>query len=256
MAIVNVLNMFYYSNMKKFFVPVAIFVLLFSFFASSSKAYAAVGDETSVFQAVIDIFRKILDASNTPQATQSANQQYGGGSAGGAGSSRGWGPLPNMTGEIVEQNKILADQMLNNPNINLNCYEDRCHYYSSNVVSALKNGQAPVICTNGCGSCSPGGPSGQTTMNPKVLQGLLEVSKSNSICVTALSNAVHSSGSSHYYGNAADIDVSNLSPQQQQQIRAQLNGFCSSGGAICEVGSDDDPTCTQNNHIHWTCKDR
>lgn len=234
-----------------------VFALIFSILEFSPKTYAETADEESVFKIVIDLFKSILSSSEISSSSTNTTQQqtFGGGSGGGAGSSRSYGPLPNMTGERVEQNKILAEQMINNSNINLNCYTDDYGYTSSNVVQSLRNGEAPVICADGISSCTNGGPSGQTTMNPKVLQGLLEVSKTNSICVTALSNAGHSTGSSHYYGNAADIDVSNLSSAQQIEIRAQLNAYCSNGGAICEVGVDDDPSCTENNHIHWTCKD-
>lgn len=227
------------------------FILFLSLFSLSPKVYAA-QNEDSVFKIVIDLFKSILGSSSFPEATPSAG--FGGGSGGGAGATRS-GPLPNMTGAVVDQDKALSEQMMSDANLDLNCYTDACGYTSGSVVQSMRNGEAPIICENGCGSCTPGGSSGQTTMNPKILQGLIEVSKTNSICVTALSNAVHSYGSSHYYGNAADIDVSNLSSDQQMQIRSQLNGYCpGGGGAICEVGVDDDPSCTQNNHIHWTCK--
>lgn len=242
--------------MNKIFSAVVVFALIFSVLEFSPKIYAETTDEESVFKIVIDLFKSILSSSETSSSSVNRTQQtFGGGSGGGAGSSRSYGPLPNMTGERVEQNKILAEQMMNNPNIDLNCYTDSCGNNSGQVASALRNGEAPIICSDGCGSCTAGGPSGQTTMNPRILQGLNEISKNNSICVTSLTNAIHSSGSSHYYGNAADIDVSNLSSAQQIEIRAQLNSYCPNGGAICEVGVDDDPSCTGNNHIHWTCKD-
>jgi hypothetical protein len=245
----------YHVNMKRIIVGIIIFGLFFSIFNIIPKAYAATTDEESVFKIVIDLFKSLLRSSETSTSSATTRDSFGGGSSGGAGSSRSYGPLPNMTGETVEQDRILADQLMNNPNIDLNCYTDSCGNTSGQVASAMRNGEAPVICSDGCGSCSAGGPNGSTTMNPRVLQGLNEVSRNNSICVTALTNAIHSSGSSHYYGNAADIDVSNLSSDQQIEIRAQLNSYCPNGGAICEVGVDDDPSCTQNNHIHWTCKD-
>lgn len=248
--------MFYHINMNKIFSALVVFALMFSIIEFSPKTYAEITNEESVFKIVIDLFKSILSSSETSSSSSRMTQQtFGGGSGGGAGSSRSYGPLPNMTGERVEQNKILAEQIMNNPNIDLTCYTDSCGNNSAQVVGALRNGEAPVICPNGCGSCAAGGPSGQTTMNPKILQGLNEISKTNRICVTSLTNAIHSSGSSHYYGNAADIDVYNLSPAQQREIRAQLNNYCPNGGAICEVGVDDDPSCTENNHIHWTCKD-
>lgn len=247
--IVNLSNIRYHVNMRKIFAGLTIFILFISVFGISPKVYAAENEE-SAFQIIMDLFKKILDIGNAPPAST-----YGGGDTGGGGSARNkYSPLPNMTGEVVEQDKILAEQMLNNPSIDLTCLPTSCNTDSRQVVTALQSGAAPTICSgNDCGSCAAGGTGGNVTMNPKVLQGLLELSKTYSFCVTTLTNGLHSSSTStHFSGNAADLDISKFSSYEQQQIRAQLNSYC--GRAICEDDSyDDDPSCSMNNHIHWTC---
>ncbi len=240
----------------KFSRGIIIFIFVFLFLTKISNPVFAEtsslqnSNSASYFDIFYDLIKKLLTFSTDDLNSETTTSSSVGG--GGAGASRSWDPLPNIDGNTLEQNKALAEQILANSNIDLNCYTDSCGHSSAEVISSLKNGQAPVICSGGCSNCAAGGPSGSTTMNPKVLQGILEVGKTDSICITALSNGVHSVGSTHYDGNAVDIDAGGKSAGDLQRIRNQLQSYC--GWAICEPpGGGSDPSCSTASHIHWTC---
>ncbi len=126
-------------------------------------------------------------------------------------------------------------------------------YTAQTTIQSIARGQFPPVCNVSC-QCVPGGASGNITVNPAILDGLLALKQSGvNFMVTSFTTGVHAGGSSHYTGHAVD-----LAPMGDRSVWIQTRAFLNSRGgrAICEDTrtSQDVADCNagQVNHIHWT----
>lgn len=169
---------------------------------------------------------------------------------------------PAPSGTEAERNTQLAKQILAaSGNITLST-DATCggnNQARQNIVD-MSEGKFPSVCSPECktAGCAAGGSSGNITVNPKILEGLLELAKEYKFTITSLTTGIHSGGSSHYDGEGVDIVPTPLDPKIWIEVRATLRVF--GGAPICEgPGGKDVPSCSpigskNVSHIHWTLK--
>ncbi len=122
-------------------------------------------------------------------------------------------------------------------------------------IQAIANNTYPPVCSCQCAnSCPAGGASGNTTVNPAILDALLALKQSvGNYTVTSFTTGSHCGGDSHYTGHAVDL-VPAADRSQWPNYRAFLNAH--GGYAMCEDThtAKDVPDCNANQvtHIHWT----
>lgn len=139
------------------------------------------------------------------------------------------------------------------------------NYHAQQNIQDIAAGRYPAVCQDKCTlfpeqtRCPAGGPNGNITVNPVILEGLTKLARERGLRfrVTSLTTGDHSPTSAHYGGNAVDIVPSGGS-SVWIETRAALNSY--GGKAICEVVGTgmNDPDCSpigsgsgQVNHIHW-----
>ena len=138
------------------------------------------------------------------------------------------------------------------------------NFHALQNIRDMADGKFPAVCSYDCRSrqpvetrCPAGGPNGNITVNPAILEGLAKLWRDRSIRfrVTSLTTGAHSMTSAHYGGNAVDIVPADRAPIVWQEVRAALNSY--GGKAICEAvvngKTGDDQYCdlSRVNHIHW-----
>jgi hypothetical protein len=150
---------------------------------------------------------------------------------------------------------------------------------SDNPLANLRdtaNGIYPYVCNNtteslgGCLYCVRGGKSGNVTLNPNMLLGLLKVAQEGyHYTVTSFTTYQHENvPHGHYSGEAVDLVVNSPSQSQYSSLRNSIqkisNTYCASGSiVICENNGSYSNVkvyqdCaysgnTETTHIHWTC---
>ncbi|MDE2145047.1 MAG: hypothetical protein KGJ01_03765, partial [Patescibacteria group bacterium] len=189
----------------------------------------------------------------------------------------------------------LAGQILNNPNITIDS-SGECDSASQNPGSGSSNPLAniqdsansllPYVCaeysSSGTGivgscDCTRGGPTGNVSLNPQLLSGLLDMANSGfKFDITSLTTGIHggscdSSGGKcfpygeyhgHYSGEAVDLVPipTPTTPSQWISMRNEISSinstYCNTSQSVfyCESGSTVENGCqAPTDHIHWTC---
>ncbi|MEK7600861.1 MAG: hypothetical protein AAB463_02810 [Patescibacteria group bacterium] len=123
--------------------------------------------------------------------------------------------------------------------------------HAQGVIDAVAAGQMPPVCSPTC-SCAPGGTSGTTTVDVRILDGLTALSQNGfRFVVTSLTTGRHSASSSHYSGRGADIVIVGGG---SDWIGARDLLDARGGDAFCESTTGANVTdCARppTDHIHW-----
>ena len=125
------------------------------------------------------------------------------------------------------------------------------NFHARQNIQDMAAGRLPAVCSPSC-SCVTGGPSGNITVDPSILNGLRALwNRGIRFSVTSFTTGRHSSGSRHYQGRAVDVAVSG-----NQTIWIEARGFLNTlgGTARCEEtggGVVLDCNLSRTSHIHW-----
>jgi len=121
------------------------------------------------------------------------------------------------------------------------------NFHALQNIRDMADGKFPAVCSYDCRSrqpvetrCPAGGPNGNVTVSPRLLEALAKLWRERSIrfTVVSLTTGAHSQRSSHYGGNAVDIVLADKSPQVWIEARGALIKYgASSQYTMCEIAS-------------------
>lgn len=134
-------------------------------------------------------------------------------------------PDSDPGGPVSDDAKVLAQQILDNPNVTYPYHDEAQGLTVKEVLEeVVKTGKGIVNSSDVSYD--------RVAVNPKVLQAILEYAKDHPIGLNALTNADHSSTSNHYKGIAIDIACSPaLDRAAFDAIAAKYNG--KNNGEVC-----------------------
>jgi hypothetical protein len=136
----------------------------------------------------------------------------------------------------------LAQQILNNSNVSYPLDASSPNGSTKQVLQALAGGQqAPVACTDGSAQGTT-----TTTVDPAILQFVLELGNQRQVGVNAITDKCHITGSNHYQGKAVDFECKSVAfDVNQADTIAKKYGL-----------SRNNETCSANSHWHYSTNGR
>lgn len=155
-----------------------------------------------------------------------------------------YSPAPQPSPPSTSQ---LAQQVLNHPNILLWQYSPIASG-TSDGADALNNIRDIAVGLSARRSSYGNAPGGTVNLNPRMLQGMLQLADTYNIRITSIAGGSHSPTSRHYAGVAFDIDKINGTPVNFSNPDYQaLMRRCRALGATEVLGPGD---AGHNTHVH------
>ena len=148
----------------------------------------------------------------------------------------------SATGSGLADDQQLAQQILNNSNISYPLDASSSNGSTKKVLQTIAAGQpAPVTCPDG----SAQGVT-STTVDPHILQFILDLGNQTKIGVNAITDKCHVTGSNHYQGKAVDFECQGIPfDVSLADSTAKKYGL-----------SRNDETCAANSHWHYSTDGR
>jgi hypothetical protein len=152
------------------------------------------------------------------------------------------GTSSDSSGSDSTNDQQLAQQILNNPNISYPLDASSSNGSTKQVLQTIASGQAaPVTCTDG----STQGVT-STTVDPNILQFILELGNKTKVGVNAITDKCHTTGSNHYQGKAVDFECKGIPfDVNSADVIAKKYGL-----------SRNSETCDANSHWHYSTNGR
>ena len=153
----------------------------------------------------------------------------------------------NITQVMQLASDILTNQNITLANKHYSKVEDKATPIQ-NVMDASKG----LLAHNSSYEKAPGL---MTPLSPDLLTGIMTLAQSNTISISEIAGGSHSYGSSHYDGNAIDINWvndSHVSTMSKSQIDAfRKEAFDAGATAVYDPWHDPDGSHTNHIHIEW-----
>ena len=169
---------------------------------------------------------------------------------------------PSNGGNVISNtgcgtNQQFAQDLIDDLGINKFSASAGCggnNHAQQNILD-MASGLCPSVCADKCSpACTAGGPNGDITVDPEILEALsiLRTDRAIRFTVTSFTTGDHSLTSYHYAGRAVDIVPAQANSADWSEARLFLDSI--SPTAICEIAGKVIPKCddfSSGAHIHW-----